>query len=143
MVHPSPRKAGIHYVKSVLPKSAIYLETLPLFTRGLVSLPDHGKLIKELRLLERHTHRSGKDSIDHGQGGHDDYPNAVCGCLRALSLTSTDYIKLMMGEDQPEPTPFQHPDTERKRQENADYHANLLRTIGAPVRLTPRQEELQ
>ena len=58
-------------------------------------------------------------------------------------MASTDYITLMMGDDQPGPPPFQHPDTERKRQENADYHADLLRTIGAPVRLTPRQEELQ
>ena len=134
------RKCGVHYVKSVLPKSAIYLECLPLFTRGLVSLPDHAKLIKELRLLERHTHRSGKDTVDHGRGLHDDYANAVCGGLRALAVTSTDYISLMMGEDQPEPTPFQHPDTERQRQENADYHANLLRTIGAPVRLMPRED---
>ena len=31
------RKSGVHYVKSVLPKSAIYLESLPLFTRGLVT----------------------------------------------------------------------------------------------------------
>ena len=90
--------------------------------------------------MERHTHRSGKDTVDHGRGLHDDYANAVCGCLRALSVASTDYIALMMGEDQPEPTPFQHPDAERKRQENAQYHANLLRTVGAPVRLLPREE---
>jgi hypothetical protein len=132
------RKCGVHYVKGVLPKSAIYLECLPLFTRGLVSLPDHGKLIKELRLLER----SGKDTVDHGRGLHDDYANSVCGCLRALSVVWTDYISLMMGEDQPEPHPFQHPDAERKRQEAAEYHANLLRTVGAPVRLMPRAEDV-
>jgi hypothetical protein len=138
------RKCGIHYVKSVLPKSAIYLECLPLFTRGLVSLPDHGKLIRELRLLERHTHRSGKDTVDHGKGGHDDYPNAVCGCLRALAVTSTDYVRLMMSEDQPaEPTPFQHPEFERKRQENANYHQQLLQRYGQPVGLLPREDQLQ
>ena len=48
-------------------------------------LPDHAKLLRELRLLERHTHRSGKDSIDHPRGGHDDHANAVCGVLRGLS----------------------------------------------------------
>ena len=129
------RKCGVHYVKSVLPKSAIYLECLPLFTRGLVSLPDHPKLIKELRLLERHTHRSGKDTVDHGRGLHDDYANAVCGCLRALSVASTDYIALMMGEDQPaEPTPFQHPN------EIARAHRDeLLRQFGQPVALVREQ----
>jgi hypothetical protein len=38
-------------------------------------------LIRELRLLERRTHRSGKDTVDHPRGGHDDFANAVCGEL--------------------------------------------------------------
>jgi hypothetical protein len=79
------QKAGIRYIKSELAKSDIYLEALPLFTRGLVRLPDHQKLIRELRLLERHTHRSGRDTIDHGRSGHDDHSNAVGGVLRDLS----------------------------------------------------------
>ena len=33
------RDTGIVYVQSELPKSQIYLETLPLWTRGLVRLP--------------------------------------------------------------------------------------------------------
>jgi hypothetical protein len=76
---------GVAYMRSELPKSQIYLETVPLFARGLVRLPDHPKLLRELRLLERHTHRSGKDSIDHPRGGHDDHCNVVCGVLRELS----------------------------------------------------------
>jgi hypothetical protein len=79
------RDTGIVYVQSDIPKSQIYLETLPLFTRGLVRLPDHARLLKELRLLERHTHRGGKDSVDHLRGHHDDYSNSVCGVLRTLS----------------------------------------------------------
>ncbi len=79
------RGTGISYVKSDLPKSQIYLECIPLFTRGLVRLPDHAKLLRELRLLERHTHRSGKDTVDHPKSGHDDYANALCGCLRGLA----------------------------------------------------------
>lgn len=75
----------MRYVKSELPKSAIYLECVPLFTRGLVRLPDHSRLVRELRLLERHTHRSGRDTIDHPKGGHDDHANVVCGVLRDLS----------------------------------------------------------
>jgi hypothetical protein len=78
-------KCGIRYIKSALAKSDIYLECIPLFTRGLVRLPEHPKLIRELRLLERHTHRSGRDSVDHGRSGSDDYANAVAGVLRELS----------------------------------------------------------
>jgi hypothetical protein len=79
---------GIVYTTSDIPKSAIYLECLPLFTRGLVRLPDHAKLIRELRLLERVTHRGGKDSVDHPRGQHDDFANSVCGVLR----TSSNYL---------------------------------------------------
>jgi hypothetical protein len=76
---------GVRYVRSDLNKSEIYLEALPLFTRGLVSLPDHARLLRELRMLERRSHRSGKDSVDHGRSGHDDFANSVAGVLRSLS----------------------------------------------------------
>ena len=75
---------GIEYIRSELNKSAIYLEFLPLFARGLVRLPEHAKLLRELRLLERHTHRSGKDSVHPGRNGSDDHANAVCGELWLL-----------------------------------------------------------
>jgi hypothetical protein len=78
-------KCGVRYIKSALSKSDIYLEVIPLFTRGLVRIPEHMKLIRELRLLERHTHRSGRDSVDHGRSGSDDHANAVAGVLRELS----------------------------------------------------------
>jgi hypothetical protein len=73
------------YQPADIPKGQIYLETLPLWTRGLVSMPDHKALVRELRLLERHTHRSGKDTVDHGRNGSDDHANAVCGLLRTLT----------------------------------------------------------
>ena len=79
------QEQNIAYLKCDLPKSQIYLECLPLFARGLVRLPDQPKLLRELRLLERRSHRSGKDSVDHGRGGHDDHANACCGVLRNLS----------------------------------------------------------
>ena len=84
-------RCGVRYVRSELPKSQIYLECLPLFARGLVALPDHKRLLRELRLLERHTHRSGRDTVDHGKNGSDDYSNAVCGVLRDLS-THLSYL---------------------------------------------------
>jgi hypothetical protein len=79
------QRCGVHYARAELPKSQVYLEVIPLFARGLVRLPDHPRLLRELRLLERHTHRSGKDSVDHPRGGHDDHANAVCGALWLMS----------------------------------------------------------
>jgi hypothetical protein len=38
-----------------------------------------------LRLLERHTHRSGRDTVDHGRIGSDDFAKSCCGVLRNLS----------------------------------------------------------
>ena len=84
-------RCGVRYVRSELPRSQIYLECLPLFARGLVALPDHKRLLRELRLLERHTHRSGRDTVDHGKNGSDDYSNSVCGVLRDLS-THLSYL---------------------------------------------------
>ena len=39
----------------------------------------------ELRLLERHTHRSRRDTVDHGRIGSDNFANSCCGVLRNLS----------------------------------------------------------
>jgi hypothetical protein len=93
-------RAGVRYVASELPKSQIYLEALPMFTRGLVSLPDHPALSRELRLLERRTHPSGKDSVDHGRGGHDDHANAVCGAIDGVVRGhGLDYSSWAPGHD--------------------------------------------
>jgi Terminase large subunit, ATPase domain len=74
------RQAGVNYKPADKNKSELYLEALPLFTRGAVSIPDLPPLLRELRLLERVTHRGGKDSVDHPKRGSDDYANALCGC---------------------------------------------------------------
>ncbi len=80
------RAEGVKYVTCETPKSALYIESLPLWTRGAISIPEHPRLVRELRLLERRTSRSGRDSVDHGQSGSDDYANALCGC--AVSCAS-------------------------------------------------------
>ena len=74
------KAAGVKYVRADKPKSQLYLEALPQFTRGTISIPDHPRLLRELRLLERRTHRSGRDTVDHGRGGHDDLANSLAGC---------------------------------------------------------------
>jgi hypothetical protein len=74
-------KQGIRYIPSELTKSEVYLECVPLFTTGSVDLLDVPRLTMELMQLERRAARSGRDSVDHGPGGHDDFSNSACGAL--------------------------------------------------------------
>jgi hypothetical protein len=78
------KAAGVDYTRSELPKSGLYLEGLPAFSRGTISIPNHPLLIRELRLLERRTARSGKDSVDHGPSGSDDHANVLFGAMYLL-----------------------------------------------------------
>jgi hypothetical protein len=84
-----PREAfarhGITYELSERTTSDIYREALPLLNSGRVELLDHPRLVAQLLGLERRTARGGRDSIDHGPGGHDDVANAACGVLLAAA----------------------------------------------------------
>jgi hypothetical protein len=93
-VETSWRKTGISYVKAELNASMLYLEALPLWTRGLVSIPDYPPLIRELRLLERIPGRVGRDQVTHPRNCHDDLANATCGCLAMLaSAQSNEWMR--------------------------------------------------
>ena len=48
--------------------------------RGAISIPDYPPLTRELRLLERQTHRGGRDTVDHPKRGTDDMSNVLAGC---------------------------------------------------------------
>lgn len=72
---------GIRYEVSEQPKSDIYRDLLPLLNSSRVELLDVPRLSAQLCGLERRTARSGKDSIDHAPGAHDDIANAVAGAL--------------------------------------------------------------
>ena len=76
------RDNGMDYERSEMPASQLALEALPTFARGSISLPDHAVLLRELKNLERRTSRSGRDTVSHPPGLHDDHANAVFGCLR-------------------------------------------------------------
>jgi hypothetical protein len=52
-----------------------------LLNSRMAELLDNARLVAQLCQLERRTARSGKDSIDHVPGGHDDVCNAVAGAL--------------------------------------------------------------
>jgi len=75
------KDAGCNYVRAEHPKSQLYLEGLPSFTRGAVAIPSQPQLLRELRLLERRVTRLGRDSVDHGSRGSDDFANVLFGCL--------------------------------------------------------------
>jgi hypothetical protein len=75
------RAHGIEYVPSEKSKSDIYRDLLPLLNSRTIELLDLPRLATQLIGLERRTARSGKDSIDHTPGAHDDVANAVSGAL--------------------------------------------------------------
>ena len=50
-----------------------------------VELVDEPRVVAQLCGLERRTAWGGRDSIDHGPGGHDDLANAVAGALVAAA----------------------------------------------------------
>jgi hypothetical protein len=58
---------------------------LPALNAKRVQLLEIGRAISQFCSLERRVARSGRDSIDHAPGGHDDLANAVAGAA-ALAL---------------------------------------------------------
>jgi hypothetical protein len=78
------RKRGIHYVCAAKSKSDLFRDLLPMLNSGSICLPKSDRLVNQLTGLERRTARSGKDSFDHGPGGHDDLANAVAGAADCI-----------------------------------------------------------
>jgi hypothetical protein len=72
---------GIDYQVVSKTTSDIYVELLPILNSGRVELLDHPRLIAQLCQLERSPARSGKDTIGHPPGAHDDIVNAVAGAI--------------------------------------------------------------
>jgi hypothetical protein len=62
-------------------KSDFYRELLPMINGARVELLDLPRLAAQFTSLERRVARSGRDSIDHVRGGHDDLANAAAGAL--------------------------------------------------------------
>jgi hypothetical protein len=92
---------GITYLPAELPKSAIYLECLSLFTSGRIELLSNKTLENQLAGLERRTARGGRDSIDHGRGEKDDIANSVCRALlmAAIADRRTGWTLFGVGKD--------------------------------------------
>lgn len=84
------QRRGIFYQANAAPKSDLYRDLLPLINSRAVDLLENDRMVSQLCGLERKTGRSGKDSIDHAPGGHDDVANAVAGAL-TLAIQSTGF----------------------------------------------------
>jgi hypothetical protein len=84
------RKHGVEYEVAEKPKSDLYRDLLPLLNAGRIVLPRNERLVAQLVGLERRTARSGRDSIDHAAGGHDDLAN-VCAGASAIAIDTTGY----------------------------------------------------
>lgn len=80
---------------SLKPKSQIYSEFLPLLNSRTCDLLDNPRLRTQLIGLERRVARSGRDSIDHGPGGHDDIANSVAGVLTSMGVRKYRYDATM------------------------------------------------
>ena len=76
---------GIAYDVSEMDRSALYIEFLARLNSGRVELPPCEKTVRQFAGLERRTSRSGRDSIDHPPGGHDDRANAVAGVVAHMA----------------------------------------------------------
>ena len=85
------KRYGIRYEASADPKSDIYRDFLPLLNSGKADLLDHPKMLNQIASLERRTARSGRDTIDHPPGGHDDIANAVAGVLAGIGSHKNSY----------------------------------------------------
>jgi hypothetical protein len=90
-------KHGIDYQVSELDRSGLYLETLAALNSGRVELPPCDVLARQLVGLERRASRSGRDSIDHPPGGHDDRANAVAGVVASLTAHKATAFILTRG----------------------------------------------
>jgi hypothetical protein len=73
------RLSGISYTASERNKSQIYTELIPLLSSRKLELLDNERMRGQFLGLERRTGPSGRDTIEHGQGGKDDVCNAVAG----------------------------------------------------------------
>lgn len=71
------RQHGIEYEIVDKPKSDFYSELAPIINSAKCELLEHQRLAAQFTTLERRTARSGKDSIDHCPGAHDDLVNVA------------------------------------------------------------------
>jgi hypothetical protein len=82
-------KVGIRYQHSDRDRSAVYADTIPLFTSGRAHILDSKRLISQFASLERRTSPGGRgDKIDAPRGMHEDCANSA-----SIALTLAAKVK--------------------------------------------------
>ena len=82
---------GVTVDASARAKSSLYQDALPIINSKKVDLLDHPRMIQQFVGLERRTARSGRDSIDHAPGAHDDLCNVVAGVIANIDVKKYAY----------------------------------------------------
>jgi hypothetical protein len=121
------RQNGLTYEPADKPKSAYYVDLLPLLNSGRISLPKSERLVAQLCSLERNTARTGKDQIDHPRGPsfHDDLANSVAGATHLASTkTYNSNLDWIHGASDVEGGVTMNFDTEWQRRQFAQYVAS-------------------
>src|SRR3974377_162786 len=116
-------KFGIRYEQSAKPKSDLYIDLLAAINSRRVALLDHGKLITQLCSLERRVARSGRDSIDHAPGAHDDLANRVARLCPAALNKNGNYDVTYRAWDDDYVAPDARPQPPAANQRAFDYVA--------------------
>jgi hypothetical protein len=118
------REHGIEFIQSARPKSDLYRDLLSILNAHRVELLDLPRLSAQLCGLERRTARSGRDSIDHIPGGHDDIANAVAGLLVGIDLDRRPPM-VRLEDVIPDPVALGHPAAE------PDWFSHIYTTVVA------------
>jgi hypothetical protein len=84
-------KNNISYRASDFTKAEIYSEALPITMSRQCRFLDYPKFVTQMCSLERRAGRSGKDSIDHPSGQHDDLANSAAGAI-VLAMQSSGRV---------------------------------------------------
>ena len=80
------RNGGLTVEADALPKSDIYREMLPWLNSRRCELPSWDRFLNQIQGLERGPSRSGRESIDHQRGGHDDIVNSAFGAMLEAAM---------------------------------------------------------
>lgn len=83
------KKHGISYSVAVKSRSELYVDLLPAINSASLDLLDNERAIHQIASLERRTARSGRDSIDHAPGAHDDLANVIAGVVNETAFVRT------------------------------------------------------
>jgi hypothetical protein len=129
------RSAGLHFEPTTKTRSELYLSPLtPLLNSRRITLPRSERLVNQICALERSVVRSGRDTVDHPRGGHDDVANAVAIAAElAHSYTAFCLFQLVDGEPRASQLSVERDAEQRRKQSDEDARQQMYRKLGLPV----------